>query len=314
MNKSDMKSGFFLIDKPSGMTSHDVVSRMRKILNMKKVGHSGTLDPMATGVMVIGFGTSTRLLDYVQSGSKEYLSNVYFGASTNTGDSDGEIISIIDMGALTLEDIERATKKFVGDIEQIPPMVSAIKVKGKKLYEYEREGLVVERKPRKVFIESIEVSDVAEIPGENAATAFLRVVCSPGTYIRTLAEDIASELGGVAHLTSLKRTKNGNVRIDQCLDLETLKNLEDPFEKMTKPYEALSHLVQIELSDEQTLAVSHGKELVLNELQEKVISNANGQYFVVKGETPRELIAVYLKDAVDGFRSRCVVFTDDSKT
>ena len=154
-----MKSGFFCINKPKGITSHSVVSRMRKILDMKKIGHSGTLDPMATGVMVIGFGTSTRLLDYVQSGIKEYVATIAFGEKTSTGDAEGQVLQQVDMSSLSKEEVEKTLQIFLGDIEQIPPMVSAIKIDGKKLYEYEREGKVVERKNRKVRIFELEIVD-----------------------------------------------------------------------------------------------------------------------------------------------------------
>lgn len=307
----NVKTGFFCVDKPEGMTSHDVVSRMRRILNMKKVGHSGTLDPMATGVLIVGCGPSTRLLDYVQAGVKEYVADIRFGFKTSSGDAQGETVDECDMTDLTLEKLQIAVEKFVGTILQIPPMVSAIKIDGKKLYEYEREGIVVERKPRETTIESIEIMSFEESQNGESPQAKVRVVCHAGTYIRTLAEDIADSLGGYAYLTSLRRTKNGTVDQSQCVSLDQLSSLDDPFEQVIEPANALSHFPSVILEDNQTLAVSHGKELVLYHSQEQSFEASKSDNFVVSGERPRKLIAVFPNDDVKPRKSRCVVFLDD---
>lgn len=304
-----MVSGFFCIDKPHGMTSHDVVSRMRKILNMKKVGHSGTLDPMATGVLIVGCGTSTRLLDYVQAGIKEYVADVLFGVKTSSGDAQGEIVGKKDMSGLTRDDLEKVLPKFIGEIQQIPPMVSAIKIDGKKLYEYERAGIEIEREPRDVVIESIVVEDFSENISDDPQ-ARLRISCHAGTYIRTLAEDIAAELGGVAHLVGLRRTSNGNLTVEDVIELDELKKEENPFAKMLAPIDVLSHLPSIALTEEQTLIVSHGKTLILTPEQLDLIHSTESENFVVTGSTPRELIAIFPNDDRE-LRSRCVVFLDD---
>jgi len=305
-----MKSGFFCIDKPEGITSHSVVSRMRKILNMKKIGHSGTLDPMATGVMVVGFGTSTRLLDYVQTGTKEYFADISFGAKTNTADRQGEVVETVDMSGLKREQLENVLDKFKGDIEQIPPMVSAIKIDGKKLYEYEREGKTVERKSRKVNISEVEVIEFEEQTENKNATAKIRVVCSAGTYIRTLAEDIAQSLGGFAHLTDLRRTKNGNVTQEDCIGLEDLAKLEDPFSVAKKSLDVLSHINQIELTLDQTLKVSQGKKLKLDSAQQELVARTQDDVFAVFSTSAPLLIAIYSSADLEELKSRCVVFLD----
>ena len=309
-----MTTGFFCIDKPEGITSHDVVSRMRKILNTRKVGHSGTLDPMATGVLVVGFGHATRLLDYVQAGVKEYVADIRFGTKTSSGDAQGETVEVCDMSSLVRKELESALINFIGEISQIPPMVSAIKVDGKKLYEYEREGIEIERKARDTVIESIELENFTESKNGSAPEARIRVRCHAGTYIRTLAEDIAQSLGGFAYLFSLRRTSNGTVNETKCVRLEDLQMAQDPFQFVIKPLVALEHFPQVKLNAEQTLAVSHGKELVLKEEQAQMFDSATQDYVVVSGVAPRELIAVYPADRSGDFRSRCVVFTDGLST
>ncbi len=300
-------SGFFCIDKPSGMTSHNVISRMRKILNMKKVGHSGTLDPMATGVLIVACGTSTRLLDYVQSGTKEYIADVVFGVKTSTGDFEGEVIDEKDMTSLTLSELEKVIPNFVGEIEQIPPMVSAIKVDGKKLYEYQREGIEIERKSRKVTIESIEIESFDN--GSSAPKVRLRITCSAGTYIRTRAEDIAEKLNGFAHLIALRRTRNGNIDEYSLVKLDDLEALDDPASKLLTPIDVLGHMHQIELDEEQCKTVSFGQPLKLNDIQKQHLIHNNVQEFVAIGKLPRNLVAIYINEA-NKLKSKCIVFLD----
>ncbi|HJR44113.1 MAG TPA: tRNA pseudouridine(55) synthase TruB [Actinomycetota bacterium] len=195
-------NGVLVIDKPAGMTSHDVVARVRKILGTKKVGHAGTLDPDATGILVLGIGHATRLLSYAQAGPKRYVAVASFGTSTTSQDASGEVIETrpvqLDAAAVT-----RAAAGFVGDIEQIPPMVSAVKVGGERLYKKARRGEDVERAPRPVTIHSLEMAAFQAEPPE----ATFDVVCSPGTYVRTLVHDLGEALGCGAHLKTLRRTE-----------------------------------------------------------------------------------------------------------
>jgi tRNA pseudouridine55 synthase len=197
--------GVAVVDKPAGVTSHDVVGMLRRRFGERQVGHAGTLDPDATGVLVVAVGRATRLLRFVEKTRKGYVGEVVLGASTSTLDSAGEVLATFDMSAVTIEDARRLVADHLsGDIEQIPPMVSAIRVDGKRLHELAREGIEVERAPRPVTIHRFDVVDWAE-PGVLA----IDVECSAGTYIRTLADDLGRLLGGGAHLRNLRRTHVG---------------------------------------------------------------------------------------------------------
>jgi len=212
--------GFLLVDKPGGWTSHDVVAKTRRLLGQKKVGHAGTLDPMATGLLVLGLGRATRLLRFVQEGEKTYVARALFGVATDSLDADG---SVLDREPMPVDqaDVEQAAERFVGDIHQIPPMVSAVKVAGRRLYELAREGVEIERKARPVTIHEIRVTDFA--PSDYPEVELL-VRCGSGTYIRTLADDIARALGGRAHLTALRRTRIGALDVSSAASIETLES------------------------------------------------------------------------------------------
>lgn len=201
-------SGFLLVDKESGWTSHDVVAKIRGVLG-GKTGHSGTLDPLATGLLVIGLGRSTRLLRFVQGFDKEYVATAQFGVATDSLDADGSVLSReplpVDQG-----EVEAVAARFVGDILQVPPMVSARKIEGRRLYALARNGEEVEREPRPVHIAELEILDLA--PSDYPVVTF-RVVCGSGTYVRTLADDMARSLGGRAHLTALRRTRSGSLGV-----------------------------------------------------------------------------------------------------
>lgn len=193
-------NGILVIDKPAGMTSHDVVARVRKIFQTKKVGHAGTLDPDATGILVLGLGTATRLLSFAQDGPKRYIAVASFGTTTTTQDASGDVVEGKPV-EIDREQVATATGSFLGQIEQIPPMVSAVKVGGERLYKKARRGEEIERKPRAVTIHALELTSFSEDPPE----AEFDVTCSPGTYIRTLVHDIGQQLGCGAHLKTLRR-------------------------------------------------------------------------------------------------------------
>jgi tRNA pseudouridine55 synthase len=204
--------GVAVVDKPAGVTSHDVVGMLRRRFGERQVGHAGTLDPDATGVLVVAVGKATRLLRFVEKTRKGYVGEVVLGASTSTLDSAGEVLATFDMSAVTIEDARRlVADHLTGDIEQIPPMVSAIRVDGKRLHELAREGIEVERAPRPVTIHRFDVVDWAQ-PG----VLTIDVECSAGTYIRTLADDLGRLLGGGAHLRNLRRTHVGAFRLDEA--------------------------------------------------------------------------------------------------
>ncbi|MEM7095884.1 MAG: tRNA pseudouridine(55) synthase TruB [Actinomycetota bacterium] len=199
-------SGFVVVDKEAGWTSHDVVAKARGVLGTRKVGHSGTLDPGATGVLVLGVGKGTRLLRFITELEKTYVAEAVLGVETDSLDADGEVTVTHDMSDVTIDDVRRVAPQFVGDIEQIPPMVSAIKIDGKRLHELAREGKEVERKPRPVTVYELSID---EVDGEPEIFRFT-TRCSSGTYVRTIAADIGAALGGGAHLRYLRRTAIGS--------------------------------------------------------------------------------------------------------
>jgi tRNA pseudouridine55 synthase len=210
--------GFLLVDKKQGWTSHDVVAKVRGLVG-GKVGHAGTLDPMATGLLVLGLGRSTRLLRFVQGLEKEYQATALFGVATDSLDADG---AIIDRSPLPVDaaDLESVAERFRGSILQVPPMVSARKVEGRRLYELARAGQVVEREARPVTIYSLVFTDLA--PSDYPEVSF-DVVCSTGTYVRTLADDLARALGGRAHLTKLRRVRNGTLDIADAVSIDQIE-------------------------------------------------------------------------------------------
>jgi tRNA pseudouridine55 synthase len=217
MKSQSPYDGVLLIDKASGMTSHDAVAIVRNRLATQKVGHCGTLDPFATGLLLIVVGRGTKIQDLLMSEDKEYVGTMKLGEVTNTQDRDGEIIETHEVGTLDKSVIEGAFAKFHGDFYQIPPMVSAIKKEGVPLYKLAREGKVVEREPRCVHVYAHEIRKV-HLPEID-----FRVICSKGFYVRTYAHDIGQELGCGAHLSALRRTKSGRFTVDGAVTIEALK-------------------------------------------------------------------------------------------
>ena len=224
--------GFLNIYKPVGMTSHDVVSVLRRVTKIKQIGHTGTLDPFAEGVLPICIGKATRLIEYLQD-DKEYLATVQFGAATNTFDLDGEKVFTSDK-KISRDDIKEGLKSFEGEISQFPPIFSAIKVKGKKLYEYARKGEEVEIQPRKVVIENIELKNF----DEELQQAQILLKCSKGTYIRSIANDLGKNLGCGGYLIKLIRTQAGKFRVENSVQLDGIdveSNLINPLDILNLP-------------------------------------------------------------------------------
>ena len=201
--------GMVLVDKPSGPTSHDVVAKMRKLFNTRKVGHAGTLDPMATGMLVIGVGRATRLLGFFTAHEKEYLGTVCLGVTTTTDDAQGEVLTTTSTAQITESMILEVVREFRGPIMQQPSAVSAIKIDGKRAYARVRAGEEVEIPPRSVIIHDLEILNITRNEAADTFEVELRVVCSAGTYIRALARDIGSKLGVGGHLIALRRTRSG---------------------------------------------------------------------------------------------------------
>jgi tRNA pseudouridine55 synthase len=254
--------GILIIDKPAGITSHDVVARCRRILKTKRIGHTGTLDPFATGVMVILVGRATRLAQFLDKDAKEYEAVVALGAETDTGDRTGELrITNYKLRKVSVEEIENVLPDFRGEIEQTPPMYSAKKVDGKKLYELARKGVEIERKPVKVKIYELRITNY-ELPEKSQIT--ICVACSAGTYIRTLAEDIGKKLETGAHLAELRRTKAGKFGIEKAVTLEKLEEIfaENRLEEvLISMNEAVSHLPQAVLSETEIKKTQNGIKL-----------------------------------------------------
>ena len=260
--------GFINVNKPSGMTSHDVVSFLRRNLKIKKIGHTGTLDPMANGVLPIAVGDATRLIQYL-SDDKEYVATVKFGVSTDTYDKEGEIVSTSDK-IVGQTELEEALNQFRGEILQKPPIYSALKKNGKKLYEYAREGKEVEIEARKVTIEKLDLLSL-----ENNV-AKLRVKCSKGTYIRSIAHDLGEVLGCGAHLIGLTRTIAGDFKIENSIELSTIENSENKENFIENPLNYFSNLKKVELNENEYLKVSHGMNFTSNKF-----TNCNNELIIL---------------------------------
>lgn len=278
-----MKRGFLIIDKPTGMTSNQVVGEVKRATGVKKVGHAGTLDPMATGVLVLAIGKVTRLIRFVQDQPKEYMATAEFGVSTDTLDADGAILSREPM-EISQEELELIADRFIGDVMQVPPMVSALKKDGRRLYELAREGEVVERDARPVRIHELEIISVG--PGPYPEVIF-RVLCGKGTYVRSLAADMAGVAGGSAHLTALRRIRIGSLHVD---DAAGLNDLADWRSHIISPVEALGDLPMVTVGDETARGVCHGMRFLGGDITE---GPAEQPYRVV--DESGSLLAVYTR-------------------
>ncbi len=267
--------GVVVIDKPAGWTSHDVVAKSRGVLGTRKVGHSGTLDPDATGVLVLGVGRATRLLRFLTELPKSYDGEIVLGVETSTLDAAGDITATHDMTSVTAGQVVAVAGELTGDLMQVPPMVSAIKIDGKRLHELAREGKEVERPPRPVHVGRFDVEPVEGEPLVYACS----VDCSSGTYIRSLAAALGTMLGGGAHLRSLRRTSVGGFGLDQAGTIEAPTLL--PIGA------AVGHLEVAIVADDRAVAVGHGRVLPLEELG---VSGC-GPWAVFDNEG--ELLAVY---------------------
>jgi len=262
-----MIDGILIVDKPEGLTSHDVVARLRRILKTKRIGHTGTLDPFATGVLVMLVGKATRLAQFLDKDKKEYQATIRFGFETDTGDVSGSSKRIQNSKfKIQNEEIEEALKDFRGEIEQTPPMYSAKKVAGKKLYELARKGIEIERKPVKITIYEIEKMENGKWKMENGKTfdVKIRVACSAGTYVRTLAEDIGKKLEVGAHLSALRRTCAGQFNLSKAVTIEELEEIvskDKLCEVMISMNDALAHLPKVVLNEVEIKNAQNGKKL-----------------------------------------------------
>jgi tRNA pseudouridine55 synthase len=249
-----MTDGFAVVDKAAGPTSHDVVAQARRRFGTRKVGHAGTLDPDATGVLVLGVGRATRLLQFLTGLDKSYEAEIQFGVETSTLDAASEVTATHDMGPLDAARVRAAVAGFLGDIQQVPPMVSAIKVEGRRLHELAREGKEVERQPRQVHVARFDVEPVDIDAGRWRAV----IDCSSGTYVRSLAADLGTALGGGAHVRTLRRTAVGSFTLAQAAPLDNAT--------IRPPAAGLSHLPQVRVADDVAVSVGHGRVLRPDEL------------------------------------------------
>jgi tRNA pseudouridine55 synthase len=245
--------GFLNINKPLGITSHDVVAKIRRGFKIKKVGHAGTLDPLATGVLVICIGDATRLSDYVMHSQKTYIAQVKFGEATTTYDAEGEITAQKEASHITQADIEAVLPQFTGEIQQIPPMYSAIKKDGKKLYDLARAGETIALDPRPVTIHQLKIIQC------DSPIAQIEIQCGSGTYIRSLAHDMGQVLGVGAHLVGLIRVSSGAFDLAKSYDLEVLLNHPEWESCLVDESVALAHFPRIDLDQTDTIHIQHGR-------------------------------------------------------
>jgi tRNA pseudouridine55 synthase len=283
-------NGFVVVDKPAGITSHDVVSRVRRILGTRKVGHTGTLDPFATGVLPVAVNEGTKVIPFLDEGLKCYEAVMQLGVATDTLDMTGAVIRTADWHAITQENVEAVLKQFTGHLSQIPPMYSAIKRDGQPLYKLARQGQVVERAARDIEIYSLEL--LSFVP----PFVSFRVACSRGTYVRTLADDMGAALGCGGALKELRRTASGPFEISSSVTLEELEDASrlGTLDAMSvSPFAALSHMPDVPLSDSGLALVRHGRSPGWQDTEAtaSTICNGNGGT-LVRLTRDRSLIAV----------------------
>jgi tRNA pseudouridine55 synthase len=252
------RPGIVVVDKPAGMTSHDVVGRCRRIFSTRKVGHAGTLDPMATGVLVIGVDRATKILGLLTTTSKSYAATIRLGQTTSTEDAEGELLQSVSAGHLTLEAIDAALAGLRGEISQVPSAVSAIKVGGRRAYQLVREGHEVELEARPVRIDRFERLAVRHAP-DGLIDLDVEVDCSSGTYVRALARDVGAALGVGGHLTSLRRTRVGRFGLDQARSLDDLA--EQPRLSLSLDEACLLMFPRRDLTAEEVEATGNGRAL-----------------------------------------------------
>lgn len=245
--------GILLIDKPLGCSSHDVVNIVRRKLGTKRVGHAGTLDPLGTGLLVVAVGPATRFLQYLPLEPKEYEGTILFGKRTSTYDAEGDVVSEAPVPVDLVDQVRSAIPRFLGLIDQLPPMHSAVKVAGKPLYKYARKGEDVERQVRTIHISSIEIFN------ENPPSVDFRMVCSGGTYVRTLADDLGHAIGCGAHLTRLRRTRVGKFSLEQATPLEDAAP-----NRLISLFQAIDPMPIVQMDPQQTSAIREGRQVALD--------------------------------------------------
>ena len=248
------RSGMVLVDKPAGLTSHDVVARLRRILGERRVGHAGTLDPMATGLLILAVGPATRLIRFAQGRDKTYTGTILFGLATDSLDADGAVVARAAVPELDVTSVNAAVATLTGDQQQVPPMVSAVHHGGERLYDLARRGEVVERAARAITVDSFVLT-----PTPDPSRWDFVVTCSVGTYVRVLASDLAERLGTLGHLVALRRVASGDHRVDEARSLEEIAG--DPDRCILPSLSFVTHLERVSLDDDQVRQARHGQRL-----------------------------------------------------
>jgi tRNA pseudouridine55 synthase len=292
--------GLLVIDKPVGWTSHDVVAFCRKWFGQKRIGHAGTLDPDATGVLLVGLGRVTRLLRFLTSLTKSYVGEVVLGIETSSLDASGEVIATYDMTEIGVTAVRAAAHSFVGEIDQVPPMVSAVQVGGRRLHTLARAGVEIERPPRRVTIYRFDVDAVPGVDGDPglpfpSGVFRIEVDCSSGTYVRALAADVGRALGGGAYLRSLRRTAVGSFTAVEACPLDDIGG-----HRVLEPAEALRDYPRVTIAPEAATAISHGRPLDLS------TDGLDGEGPWALLDAAGALLAVY-EPTDDGTRARAAV-------
>lgn len=282
-----MTDGFLVVDKAGGMTSHDVVAVGRKALGTRKVGHAGTLDPMATGILVLGFGNGTRLLQYITDGDKSYVATIVLGCSTVTDDKEGEVLTSTDASQVNDADIEKILKAMIGTIAQRPSSVSAVKVGGARAYDRVRAGEIFELEARKVTITQLDILAIRHL--DSTTEVDIEVTCSAGTFIRAIARDLGEELGVGGHLSALRRTRVAGFTESDAVSFADLKNVK---------------FIPLNLADVARVTFSV-RELTLEEVKELSFGrplSQNGHTSITAAMSPDNRLIALLKD--DGERAK----------
>lgn len=294
--------GVLLLNKPKGMTSHDCVFKLRKLLKIKKIGHTGTLDPDVSGVLPICIGKATKIAEYLTGEHKTYEGEVTLGFSTTTEDASGEVVETKKVDrVITRDEIEQIFQQLKGEQKQTPPMYSAVKVNGKRLYEYARKGIEVERPIRTIFIhELILLEDAKTFLGDEISFRF-RVTCSKGTYVRTLAVTIGEKLGFPAHMSDLRRTASGSFDISQCVTFEEIEALIEENtlkDKLLSIENALIHLPKLQISDTVAEKVKNGAVLKLEQSHQL---NQENELFLMMNKDEQCLAIYQLHPTKNGY-------------
>lgn len=284
-------TGLVVVDKEAGWTSHDVVARCRRIFGQRRVGHAGTLDPDATGVLLVGLGRFTRMLRFLTALGKSYEAEVVLGVATSTLDAAGDVVGHWDMSGVQLEEARAAAAGLTGTVLQVPPMVSARKVQGRRLHELARAGVEVEREARPVTVSRFDVEPTAE-----PCVLRVSVDCSTGTYVRVLAADLGTALGGGAHLRNLRRTRVGSFTLAEAHPLDELVDAH-----VLDPAQALRDLPQVEVDSDVARNVSHGLAI------DKVAAGAAGEGPWAVLDRRGRLLAVYESTETDRLVAACVL-------